>query len=255
MLHVDRRPPPQAPSRTGARPPERLNSAHRTGYMPRQARPARCWTRADTVVDRAGVVCLHLGSTVLPRLVVVLRCWPRSAVSRSWISPNRTRDSSQWPEQLPADEARAVATVLRAYLTWDENNADARPAQSRSTWPQPGQRRGGTVAAAGPRVAYPERSRPIQRTSPPPSTSGAVHTFTRLGSNGWAGPVTGGAYRSGRRRRPGHRAGPPPFVPDVRARCPHLPGAGHRRRPDGGDAEDAEAFFSAYRSPTTRWRR
>ncbi len=50
---------------------------------------------------------------------------------RSWISPNRTPETVvSGQSTFPVDEARAVATRYAvSYLSWDEDNADARSAQ------------------------------------------------------------------------------------------------------------------------------
>ena len=155
---------------------------------------------------------------------------------------------------FPSDEARAIATRYAvSYLTWDEDNADARPAQigldlaagldSRAGW----NGRGKQTAD----VAYPGAVKPDAN-----GLTAAVDVRVRVlafakkggawvpGAVSWerlSVPVVKTASRV-------VASGPPTFVPDERAALPdNMPEAGV---PDddltAATRKDAEAFFGAY---------
>ncbi|MFK4086229.1 conjugal transfer protein [Kribbella sp. NPDC020789] len=174
---------------------------------------------------------------------------------RSWISPNRTPATVVGGQSsFPLDEARAIATrYSMSYLTWDEANPDARPAQvgldlaagldGRAGW----NGRGKQTAV----VAYPGEVK-----VDPGGVAAVVDVRVRVQQYYLKGrAMTAGAFVWQRLSVPVARttsrvvaSGPPTFVPDGRAPLPDdMPGAGV---PDDDLAaatiKDAEAFFSAY---------
>ncbi|MFI5731087.1 conjugal transfer protein [Kribbella sp. NPDC051587] len=174
---------------------------------------------------------------------------------RSWISPNRTPQTVVGGQtSFPVDEARAIATRYSiSYLTWDEANPDARPAQvgldlaagldGRAGW----NGRGKQVAL----IAYPGEVK-----VDPGGVAATVDVRVRVQQYYLKGrAMTPGAMAWQRVSVPVARtaaravaSGPPTFVPDGRAPLPdNMPGAGV---PDDDLAaatiKDAEAFFSAY---------
>lgn len=174
---------------------------------------------------------------------------------RSWISPNRAPNTVVGSQtSFPVDEARAIATRYSiSYLTWDEANPDARPAQvgldlaagldGRTGW----NGRGKQVAV----LAYPGEVK-----VDPGGVAAAVDVrvyiqqYDRKGRN-----LTPGAFSWERLSVPVARtasrvvaSGAPTFVPDSRAALPdNMPGPG---APDddltAATKKDAEAFFGAY---------
>ncbi|MGY4767928.1 conjugal transfer protein [Kribbella sp. CWNU-51] len=188
-------------------------------------------------------------------LVVVVLLLAAISGVRSWISPNRTPETVvSGQSSFPADEARAVATRYAvAYLTWDEDNADARPNQigldlaagldSRAGW----NGRGKQTAD----IAYPGEVKPdSDGVTAAVDVRVKVHSFVKQGKNWAAGPVTWERLSVPVARTDSRvvASGPPTFVPDVRAALPdNMPEAG---APDddltAATRKDAEAFFSAY---------
>ena len=189
-------------------------------------------------------------------LVVVVLLLAAISGVRSWISPNRAPETVvSGQSSFPADEARAVATRYAvSYLNWDEDNADARPAQigldlaagldSRAGW----NGRGKQTAD----VAYPGEVK-----VDPNGVTAVVDVRVQVRSFAKKGSELGR-----RRRTPGSdcrvpvartasrvvASGPPTFVPDERAALPdNMPEAG---APDddltAATLKDAEAFFGAY---------
>jgi hypothetical protein len=174
---------------------------------------------------------------------------------RSWISPDKTPDTIVSGQSgYPSDEARAVATRYAiSYLSWDEGNVDARPAQI------------GLDLAAGldTRVGWNGRGKQIAQTAYAGQVkvdSGGVtavvdvrvevRAFTKEGRAfvpaglSWVRVSVPVARTSARVIA----SGPPSFVPDERAALPdNMPEAGV---PDddltAATLKDAEAFFSAY---------
>jgi hypothetical protein len=195
-------------------------------------------------------------------LVVVVLIFAAISGVRSWISPNRSQQpvvSGQ--STFPADEARAVATRYAvAYLTWDEGNPDARPAQigldlaagldSRGGWNGRGKQTAG--------AAYPG-----EVTADPNGITAVVdvrvqvRTFTKTGSTTWSPGALSWDRLSVPVARTAARvvaSGPPTFVPDERAPLPeNMPESGV---PDddvtAATQKDAEAFFSAYAESDTK---
>jgi Conjugative transposon protein TcpC len=174
---------------------------------------------------------------------------------RSWISPNRTPQTVvSGQSTFPVDEARAVATRYAvSYLSWDEDNADARSAQveldlaagldSRAGW-------NGRGKQAADR-AYPgEVNVDSSGVTAAVDVRVQIHSYVKrgktwtLGASSWerlSVPVARTASRV-------VASGPPTFVPDVRAALPdNMPEAGV---PDddltAATLKDAEAFFGAY---------
>ena len=174
---------------------------------------------------------------------------------RSWISPNRAPETVvSGQSTFPVDEARAVATRYAvSYLSWDEDNADARSAQveldlaagldSRAGWngrgkqsadrAYPGEVKvdsGGVTAVVDVRVQ--------------------IHSYVKRGKT-WTPGASSWERLSVPVARTASRvvaSGPPTFVPDERAALPdNMPEAGV---PDddltAATLKDAEAFFSAY---------
>jgi hypothetical protein len=188
-------------------------------------------------------------------LVVVVLLLAAISGIRSWISPNRVPETVvSGQSNFPADEARAVATRYSvAYLTWDENNADARPAQigldlaagldSRAGW----NGRGKQTAD----IAYPgEVKADGNGITAVVDVRVRVHTFTKRGKSWAAGPIAWERVSVPVARTAARVvvSGPPTFVPDERAPLPsNMPDAG---KPDdeltAATEKDAEAFFSAY---------
>lgn len=189
-------------------------------------------------------------------LVVVVLLLAAISGIRSWISPNRTPQTVvSGQSSFPSEEARAVATRYAvAYLTWDENNPDARPAQvgldlasgldARAGW----NGRGKQTAD----VAYPGEVKPADNgITGVVDVRVQVHKFNRQGSKGWAAAGTAWERVSVPVARTSARvvvSGPPTFVPDERAPLPaNMPDAG---KPDDdlttATEKDAEAFFGAY---------
>jgi len=174
---------------------------------------------------------------------------------RSWIAPNRTPETVVGSQNsYPVDEARAIGTrYAMAYLTWDEQNPDARPAQvgldlaagldSRAGW----NGRGKQVAV----TAYPGEVK-----VDPGGVVAKVDVRVRVQQYYLKGRVlTPGQFVWQRVSVPVARtasrvvaSGPPTFVPDSRAALPdNMPEAGV---PDddltAATRKDAVAFFSAY---------
>jgi hypothetical protein len=189
-------------------------------------------------------------------LVVVVLLLAAISGIRSWISPNRAPQTVvSGQSTFPSEEARAVATRYAvAYLTWDENNPDARPAQvgldlasgldARAGW----NGRGKQTAD----VAYPGEVKPADNgITGVVDVRVQVHKFNRQGSRDWAAAGTAWERVSVPVARTSARvvvSGPPTFVPDERAPLPaNMPDAG---KPDddltAATEKDAEAFFGAY---------
>src|SRR4051794_4850144 len=188
-------------------------------------------------------------------LVVVVLLLAAISGIRSWVSPNRTPETVvSGQSSFPADEARAVATRYAvSYLTWDEGNPDARPAQigldlaagldSRAGW----NGRGKQTAD----VAYPgEVKSDSNGITAVVDVRVRVHTFSKRGKSWAAGPITWErlSVPVARTAERVVASAPPTFVPDLRAALPgNMPQAG---APDddltAATRKDAEAFFSAY---------
>ncbi|WP_344153773.1 conjugal transfer protein [Kribbella yunnanensis] len=174
---------------------------------------------------------------------------------RSWVSPNRTPDTVVGSQNsYPVEEARAIATRYAiSYLSWDEQNPEARPAQvgldlaagldSRAGW----NGRGKQVAV----TAYPGEVK-----VDPGGVVAKVDVRVRVQQYYLKGrAMTAGQFVWQRLSVPVARtaarvvaSGPPTFVPDGRAALPeNMPEAGV---PDdaltAATNKDAEAFFSAY---------
>ena len=124
-------------------------------------------------------------------LVVVVLLLAAISGVRSWISPNRTPETVvSGQSSFPSDEARAVATRYAvSYLTWDEDNADARPNQigldlaagldGRAGW----NGRGKQTAD----IAYPGEVKPDSNgVTAAVDVRVKVHSFVKQGKN-WAG--------------------------------------------------------------------
>ena len=174
---------------------------------------------------------------------------------RSWISPNRAPETVVSGQSgFPSDEARAVATRYAvSYLTWDEGNVDARPAQigldlaagldGRAGW----NGRGKQTAD----VAYPGEVKPDSNgVTAVVDVRVHVRSYVKRGTNWAAGPVTWERLSVPVAQTAARvvASGPPTFVPDERAALPdNMPEAG---APDDDltavTQKDAEAFFSAY---------
>ncbi|WP_371401105.1 conjugal transfer protein [Kribbella sp. NBC_00662] len=188
-------------------------------------------------------------------LVVVVLLLAAISGIRSWIAPNKTPETVvSGQSSFPADESRAVATRYAvSYLTWDEDNPDARPAQigldlaagldSRAGW----NGRGKQTAD----VAYPGQvTADSNGLTAVVDVRVRVHTFTRLGRGWKSGPVVWERVSVPVARTAARvvASGAPTFVPDVRAPLPdNMPQAG---APDddltAATQKDAEAFFGAY---------
>jgi hypothetical protein len=188
-------------------------------------------------------------------LVVVVLLLAAISGIRSWIAPNKTPETVvSGQSSFPSGEASAVATRYAiSYLTWDEGNPDARPAQigldlaagldSRAGW----NGRGKQTAD----VAYPgEVKADSNGITAVVDVRVRVYTFTRQGRSWAAGPITWERISVPVARTASRVvvSGPPTFVPDLRAPLPsNMPDAG---KPDdeltGVTEKDAEAFFSAY---------
>ena len=188
-------------------------------------------------------------------LVVVVLLLAAISGIRSWIAPNKKPETVvSGQSNFPAADASAVATRYAiSYLTWDENNPDARPAQigldlasgldSRAGW----NGRGKQTAD----VAYPgEVKADANGVTAVVDVRVRVYTFTRQGKNWAAGPITWERISVPVARTTSRVvvSGPPTFVPDERAPLPsNMPDAG---KPDEdlttATEKDAEAFFSAY---------
>ena len=123
------RPPDQS---GGHRPPERLKqrSPHGARSAPVPAREVVEPGQAPWSTESESSFSTWARRFFRGLVVVVLLLAAISGV-RSWISPNRTPETVvSGQSSFPSDEARAVATRYAvSYLTWDEDNADARPAQ------------------------------------------------------------------------------------------------------------------------------
>jgi hypothetical protein len=174
---------------------------------------------------------------------------------RSWISPNRAPETVvSGQSTFPVDEARAVATRYAvSYLSWDEDNTDARSAQveldlaagldSRAGW-------NGRGKQAADR-AYPgEVKIDSSGVTAVVDVRVQIHSYVKRGKT-WAAGASSWERLSVPVARTASRvvaSGPPTFVPDERAALPdNMPEAGV---PDddltAATLKDAEAFFSAY---------
>jgi hypothetical protein len=194
-------------------------------------------------------------------LVVVVLLLAAISGVRSWIAPNKTPATVVGPQNsFPSAEAGAVATrYAMAYLTWDENNPQARPAQlsldlasgldSSAGW----NGRGKQTAD----VAYPgEVKADSNGVTAVVDVRVRVYTFTKRGKDWASGPIAWQRISVPVARTAARVvvSGPPTFVPDERAPLPsNMPDAGKT------DAEltdvtekDAEAFFSAYAESDTK---
>ncbi|GAA1577586.1 hypothetical protein GCM10009742_21720 [Kribbella karoonensis] len=252
------RTPDSAPQQPGPRPPERLKqrSPHGAHAAP-GAPPREVLAPGQTPWSTEPESSFSTWARRFFRgLVVVVLLLAAISGIRSWIAPNRTPQTVvSGQSSFPSDEARAVATRYAvAYLTWDENNPDARPAQvgldlaagldGRAGW----NGRGKQTAD----VAYPGQVTADQNgITAVVDVRVRVHTFNRQGGNAFtAGPVVWDrlsvpvALTSARVVV----SGPPTFVPDERAPLPaNMPESG---KPDddltSATEKDAEAFFAAY---------
>jgi hypothetical protein len=255
--------PPRRPSSSrppegqpGHRPPERLKqrSPHRAHAEPAQPREVLEPGQAPWSTEPESSFSTWARRFLRGLVVVVLLLAAISGV-RSWISPNRTPETVvSGQSSFPSDEARAVATRYAvSYLTWDENNVDARPAQigldlaagldSRAGW----NGRGKQTAD----VAYPGEVKPDSNgVTAVVDVRVQVHPFVKKGGGWAAGPVTWERLSVPVAKTASRvvASGPPTFVPDERAALPdNMPEAG---APDddltAATQKDAEAFFSAY---------
>lgn len=248
-----RTPESQEPER---RAPERLKqrSPHGSRAVPDPARPVYEPQQAPWSTEPESSFSTWARRFFRGLVVVVLLLAAISGI-RSWISPNRAPETVvSGQSSFPSDEARAIATRYAvSYLTWDEDNPDARAGQvgldlaagldNRAGW----NGRGKQTAD----VAYPGEVK-----ADPNGVTAAVdvrvqvHTFTQRGSSWASGPVSWERLSVPVARTASRvvASGPPTFVPDERAA---LPG----NMPEAGVADDeltqvtrpdAEAFFSAY---------
>ncbi|NUR99788.1 MAG: hypothetical protein HOV67_31600 [Kribbellaceae bacterium] len=251
------RPSDTPPPAQGPRAPERLKqrSPHGAHAAPAPAREVLAPGQTPWSTEPESSFSTWARRFFRGLVVVVLLLAAISGI-RSWIAPNRTPQTVVSAQSsFPSDEARAVATRYAvAYLTWDENNPDARPAQvgldlaagldTGAGWNGRGKQSAD--------VAYPG-----QVTPDPNGITGTVdvrvrvHTFTRTSGNAFAaGPLVWDRLSVPVARTPSRVvvSGPPTFVPDERAPLPaNMPDAG---KPDddltSATEKDAEAFFAAY---------
>ncbi|MGW6277782.1 conjugal transfer protein [Kribbella sp. NPDC055071] len=247
--------PPQD-SQPGHRPPERLKqrSPHGAHAAPVPTREVLEPGQAPWSTEPESSFSTWARRFFRGLVVVVLLFAAISGV-RSWISPNRAPETVVGGQSsFPADDARAIATRYAvSYLTWDEGNPDARPAQvgldlaagldSRAGW----NGRGKQTAS----IAYPGEVKPDSNgITAVVDVRVQVQSFTKKGSSWAAGPFTWQRLSVPVARTAARvvASGPPTFVPDERAPLPdNMPQAG---APDddvtAATQKDAEAFFSAY---------
>ena len=247
--------PPES-SEPGHRPPERLKqrSPHSSHAAPVPTRDVLEPGQAPWSTEPESSFSTWARRFFRGLVVVVLLLAAISGI-RSWISPNRTPETVvSGQSSFPSNEARAVATRYAvSYLTWDENNADARPAQigldlaagldTRGGWNGRGKQTAG--------VAYPgEVKADSNGLTAVVDVRVQVHSFVKKG-NAWAsGPVSWERLSVPVVKTASRvvASGPPTFVPDERAALPdNMPEAGV---PDddltAATQKDAEAFFGAY---------
>ena len=261
VMAPPRRPGPQRPSETpqqepGRRTPERLKqrSPHGSHPAPGPAREVLEPGQTPWSTEPESSFSTWARRFFRGLVVVVLLLAAISGI-RSWIAPNKKPETVvSGQSNFPAADASAVATRYAiSYLTWDENNPDARPAQigldlasgldSRAGW----NGRGKQTAD----VAYPGEVKPdANGVTAVVDVRVRVYTFTRQGKNWAAGPITWERISVPVARTTSRVvvSGPPTFVPDERAPLPsNMPDAG---KPDEdlttATEKDAEAFFSAY---------
>ena len=248
--------PSSGPQEQGSRSPERLRqrSTHGTHAPPGPAREVLEPGQPPWSTEPESSFSTWARRFFRGLVVVVLLLAAISGV-RSWISPNRAPETVvSGQSSFPSDEARAVATRYAvSYLTWDEGNADARPAQialdlaagldSRAGW----NGRGKQTAD----VAYPgEVKVDANGLTAVVDVRVKVHLFVKKGRNWTAGPVSWQRLSVPVVRTASRvvASAPPTFIPDERAALPdNMPEAGV---PDddltAATQKDAEAFFGAY---------